>query len=75
MVVGATTISWSLFPLSFGLAGIGDPEGYAESSASFPRPSYSEWAVFDVVFVGGGSALAQGLRLMAGVSPRGARGE
>ena len=70
MVVGATAVSWSLFPLSLGLAGVEDPEGYAGRFAGFTRPSYPEWAVFDVVFVGGGSALAQGLRLVANVNPR-----
>jgi len=59
--IGATAISWSLFPLSLGLAGVGDQEGYAERFANFSQPSYLEWAVFDVVFVGGGSAVARGL--------------
>ena len=75
MVVGATAAVWALFPLSLGLAGVGDPAGYAERFASFSRPSYSNWAVFDIVFVGGGAALAQGLRLMAYVNPQGPRNE
>ncbi len=75
MVIGATAISWSLLPLSLGLAGIEDPQGYAERFASLLQPSYWEWAVFDIVFVGGGSALAQGLRVMVNVNPRGSRDE
>ena len=75
MVIGATAISWSLLPLSLGLASIEDPESYAERFASFSQPSYWEWAVFDIVFVGGGSALAQGLRVMVNVNPRGSRDE
>ena len=50
MVNGATAISWSL---SLSLTDVGDPEGYAERLAKFSRPSYLEWAAFDVVFVGG----------------------
>lgn len=75
MVVGATAATWALFPLSGGLAGVGDPAGYAERFASFRQPSYSNWAVFDIVFVGGAAALAQGLRLMAHVNPKSPRDE
>ncbi len=64
MVIGATVISWSL---SLGLASIGGPEGCAGRFANFSRPSYLEWAVFDVVVVAG-SAIARGLRLMVCVS-------
>lgn len=39
MVIGATAISWWLFPLSLGLVSIEDPEGYAERFANFSRPS------------------------------------
>jgi hypothetical protein len=69
MVIGATVISWSL---SLGLASIGGPEGCAGRFANFSRPSYLEWAVFDIVFVGGGgSAIAWGLQLVVCVSPSG----
>lgn len=74
MMVGATAIIWALFPLSLGLAGVGDPEGYAERFAR-PWPSYSNWAVFDIVFVAVAAAFAQGLRLMAHVNPKGRRDE
>ena len=75
MVAGATAVSWVLFPLALGLAGVGDPAGYAERFGGFLRPSYRDWAVFDVAFVGISAALAQGLRLMARVDPGGPRDE
>ncbi len=75
MVAGATLISWALFPLALALAGVSEPAGYTERFASFPRPSYGDWAVFDVAFVGISAALAQGLRLMANVNPKSPRDE
>ena len=75
MVAGATAVSWALFPLALGLAGVGDPAGYAERFGDFPRASYRDWAVFDVAFVGLSAALAQGLRLMAHVDPGSPRDE
>lgn len=75
MVAGATAISWALFPLALGLAGVGDPAGYAERFANFPWPSYQQWAVFDIIFVSTAAALAQGLRLMAHVNPKAPRDE
>ncbi len=73
-------ISWALFPLALGLARVSDPAGYAERFASFPRPSYGDWAVFDVAvfgiaFVGIAAAFVQGLRIRANVSPKGPRDE
>ncbi len=75
MIVCATVVSWALIPFSLGLAGTGDPAGYAERFGGFRRPSYSGWAAFDLIFVGGGAALAQGLRLMAHANPTGPRDE
>lgn len=75
MVIGATAVVWALLPLALGLAGLGDPAGYAGRFAGFSRPRYTDYAVFDVVFVGGSAALAQGLRLMARVDPKGRRDE
>jgi hypothetical protein len=72
MASGATAISWLL---SLGLAGVGDPEGCAGKFANFSRPSYLEWAAFDIVFVGGGSAIAHGLRVTGDVNPRGSGDE
>ncbi|QIN78245.1 hypothetical protein GBA65_06670 [Rubrobacter marinus] len=73
MIVCATAVSWALLPLSLGLAGVGDPAGYAERFGEFRRPSYSGWAAFDLFFVGGSAALAQGLRIVANADPRGSR--
>lgn len=75
MVVCATAVSWALLPLSLGLAGVGDPAGYAERFEGFRKPTYAGWATFDVVFVGGSAALAEGLRMMARVDPKGRRDE
>ncbi len=75
MIVCATAVSWALLPLSLGLAGVSDPEGYAERFGDFRKPTYARWATFDVIFVGGSAALAQGLRLMAHVDPKGRRDE
>ena len=75
MILGATAITWALLPFSLGLAGVGDPGGYAERFEGFGRPPYSRWATFDLIFVGGGAALAHGLRLMAHVDPKGRRDE
>ncbi len=73
MILGATAISWYLLPLSLGLAGVGDPAGYAERFEGFRRPTYASWAAFDLFFVGGGAALAQGLRIVANADPSGSR--
>lgn len=75
MILGATAISWYLLPLSLGLASVGDPAGYAERFEGFRRPAYADWAAFDLIFAGGGAALAQGLRLMSHVNPKGPRDE
>jgi len=75
MVAGVTAISWAFFPLALGLAGVSDPAGYAGRFASFPRPSYEDWAVFDIAFVGISAALAQGLRLIVNVNPKSPRDE
>lgn len=75
MILGVTAITWALLPFSLGLAGVGDPTGYAERFGGFQRPPYSTWATFDLIFVGGGAALAHGLRLMAHVDPTGPRDE
>ena len=75
MILCATAVSWALFPLSLGLAGVSDPAGYAERFEGFRKPTYATWATFDLVFVGGSAALAQGLRMMARVDPKGRRDE
>jgi hypothetical protein len=71
MTVGATFVEWALFPLAYGWAAIADPSGYAEEFGEVGRPSYERWATFDVIGVGISAALAQGLRMMANVNPKG----
>ena len=75
MIVGATFVEWALFPFAYGWAAIGDPSGYAEKFGGVGRPSYKRWAAFDVIGVGISAALAQGLRMMANVNPKGPRDE
>jgi hypothetical protein len=75
MTVGATFIEWALFPFAYGWAAIDDPAGYAEKFGEIGRPSYERWATFDVVGVGISAALAQGLRMMANVNPKGPQDE
>jgi len=75
MTLGATAIEWLLFPVAYAWAGVGDPAGYAERFANFRWPSYTSWATLDVIGVGIAAALAQGLRLLAHVNPKGPRDE
>jgi hypothetical protein len=75
MTVAATSIEWALFPFAYGWAAIDDPSGYAERFGEVGRPSYGRWATFDVMGVGISAALAQGLRMMANVNPKGPRDE
>jgi hypothetical protein len=75
MAVGATFVEWALFPFAYEWAAIGDPSGYAEEFGEVGRPSYEGWATFDIIGVGISAALAQGLRMMANVNPKGPRDE
>jgi hypothetical protein len=75
MTVAATSIEWALFPFAYGWAAIDDPSGYAEKFGEVGRPSYGRWATFDVIGIGISAALAQGLRMMANVNPKGPRDE
>src|SRR5918997_2806970 len=75
MIVGATFVEWALFPFAYTWAAIEDPAGYAEKFGEIGRPSYEGWATFDVLGVGISAALAQGLRMMAHVNPKGPRDE
>jgi hypothetical protein len=75
MTAGATAVEWLLFPAAYAWAGINDPAGYADRFAGIERPSYTSWATLDIIGVGIASALAQGLRLMVHVNPRGSRDE
>ncbi len=76
MALIATTLEWYSFPLAFDWAAINDPGGYAEKFGDVGRPSYFEWpAVYDVLGVGIAAILAQGMRMMAHVDPRGPQDE
>ena len=75
MTLGATFIEWALFPFAYGWAALSDPQGYAEKFGDVSRGSYEGWAVYDVLGVGISAALAQGLRMMANVNPKGPRDE
>ena len=75
MVVGATLLEWALFPLAYDWAAISDPAGYEKKFGEVSRPAYERWATFDVIGVGISAALAQGLRMMANVNPKGPRDE
>ena len=75
MTVAATFLEWALFPFAYGWAAISDPSGYAEEFGEIGRPSYGRWATFDVMGVGISAALAQGLRIMANVNPKGRQDE
>lgn len=70
MVLAATAIEWALLPVSYAWASLGDPEGYAEQLGGVERPSYLDWATFDVIGVGVAAAFAQGLRIIATADPR-----
>ena len=75
MVVGATIVEWALFPLAHDWAAISDPAGYErEFGEEITRPTYGQWATYDIIGIGISAALAQGLRLMAHVNPRAPRG-
>lgn len=76
MALVATTAEWYLFPFAFDWAAINDPEAYAEKFGDVGRPSYYEWpAVYDVLGVGIAAILAQGMRMMAHVNPKGPQDE
>lgn len=70
MVIGATALEWALLPVSYAWASLSDPQGYAEQLGGVERPTYLQWATFDVVGVGVAAAFAQGLRVIATADPR-----
>lgn len=75
MVVGATLLEWALFPLAYEWAAVSDPAGYARKFGDeVSRPTYGQWATYDILGIGLAAALAHGLRLMAHVNPRAPRG-
>lgn len=64
MVVAATAIEWMLLPLAYSLAALSDPAGYAEQFGEVSRPSYTMWAIFDIIGVGLVATVTQGLRII-----------
>lgn len=75
MALAATSAEWVLFPLSYGWAALGEEAAYAREFGDIARPPYTAWIAYDLFAVGIASALAQGLRMMAHVNPRGVGGE
>jgi hypothetical protein len=71
MAILATTAEWVLFPFSYAWATLDDPAGYADKFGGVRRPPYALWTINDILGVAISSALAQGLRTMAHVDPRG----
>jgi hypothetical protein len=76
MVLGATLVEWALWPFAYEWAAIPDPSGYEQRFGErVGRPTYGQVANFDVMGIGISAALAQGLRMMAHVNPRGSPDE
>jgi hypothetical protein len=71
MATAATSLEWLLFPYSYAWATLDDPAGYADKFGGVRRPAYATWTTYDILGVGISAALAQGLRTMAHVDPRG----
>ena len=74
MTLAATSAEWVLFPVSYGWAALGQEAAYAEKFGGVARPPYNAWIAYDLFAVAISSALAQGLRMMANVNPRGMGG-
>ena len=74
MALAATSVEWALFPLSYGWAALGEEAAYAREFGNIARPPYTAWIAYDLFAVAISSALAQGLRMMAHVNPRGVGG-
>ena len=71
MALAATSAEWALFPVSYGWAALGEGAGYAKEFGNVTRPPYTAWISYDLFAVAISSALAQGLRAMTRVNPRG----
>ena len=72
MATLATSVEWVLYPFSYAWAAFDDPAGYADKFGGVRRPPYAAGGgIYDVLGVGIAAALAQGLRTMAHVDPRG----
>ena len=71
MATLATSAEWVLYPFSYAWATLDDPAGYADKFGGVRRPPYALWITYDILGVAISAALAQGLRTMAHVDPRG----
>ena len=71
MATAATSAEWALYPFAYAWATVDDPAGYADKFGNVGRPPYVLWSAYDILGVGISAALAQGLRMMAHVNPRG----
>lgn len=69
MTAFATTLEWLLFPFAYEFALAQSPPRQDLPNEA-ARPSYGLWAMEDIIGIGFCAALAQGLRMMAGVNPR-----
>lgn len=74
MALVATSAEWALFPLSYGWAALGEEGAYSREFGDVARPPYTAWIAYDLFAVAISAALAQGLRMMAHVNPRGMGG-
>ncbi len=74
MALVATSVEWALFPFSYRWAALGQEAAYAEKFSTIARPPYSVWIAYDIFAVAISAALAQSLRMMAHVNPRGIGG-
>jgi hypothetical protein len=74
MALAATSAEWALFPVSYAWAALGEEAAYAKELGDVSRPPYTAWISYDLFAVAISSALAQGLRMMARVNPRGIGG-
>jgi len=72
--LAATSVEWALYPATYGWAALGEEGAYAREFGAVARPPYTAWIAYDLFAVAIASALAQGLRMMAGVNPRGIGG-
>ena len=73
MVAAASAAEWALLPAALGFAGAPDPAAYARRFSGFARPAYGQWALWDILSVGGAAAFAWLLIRITHLDPRGPR--
>ncbi len=74
MALAATSVEWVLYPATYGWAALGEEGAYAREFGDVARPPYTAWIAYDLFAVAIAAALAQTLRMMAHVNPRGTGG-